>query len=73
MLADDAVTGSLLDIARYAFPDGFPEDVIATALAQALHGLVYLHQNGWIHRDIKAANLLVDGASRAFASSNAAS
>ncbi|GJN90381.1 hypothetical protein Rhopal_003392-T1 [Rhodotorula paludigena] len=53
-------TGSLLDISRYAFPDGFPEDVIAAALVQALHGLIYLHQNGWIHRDIKAANLLVD-------------
>ncbi|EGU11250.1 STE/STE20/FRAY protein kinase [Rhodotorula toruloides ATCC 204091] len=52
--------GSLLDISRYAFPDGFPEDVIACVLAQALNGLLYLHQNGWIHRDIKAANLLVD-------------
>jgi serine/threonine protein kinase len=35
--------------------------VIATVLQQALHGLLYLHQNGWLHRDIKAANLLVDG------------
>ncbi|GAA5840989.1 hypothetical protein JCM11251_006775 [Rhodosporidiobolus azoricus] len=52
--------GSLLDISRYAFPDGFPEDVIATVLKQALQGVLYLHQNGWIHRDIKAANLLVD-------------
>ncbi|KPV74202.1 uncharacterized protein RHOBADRAFT_27670, partial [Rhodotorula graminis WP1] len=52
--------GSLLDISRYAFPDGFPEDVIAAALVQALYGLVYLHQNGWIHRDVKAGNLLVD-------------
>ncbi|GAA5889674.1 hypothetical protein JCM5296_002428 [Sporobolomyces johnsonii] len=52
--------GSLLDISRYAFPDGFDENVIATALQQALHGLLYLHQNGWLHRDIKAANLLVD-------------
>lgn len=53
--------GSLLDISRFAFQDGFDEVVIATALKQTLEGLLYLHQNGWIHRDVKAANLLVDG------------
>jgi len=53
--------GSLADISRYAFPDGFDENVIATVLQQTLQGLLYLHQNGWLHRDIKAANLLVDG------------
>ncbi|BGP17810.1 hypothetical protein JCM10213_001689 [Rhodosporidiobolus nylandii] len=52
--------GSLLDICRYAFPDGFSEDVCATVLKQALQGVLYLHHNGWIHRDLKAANLLVD-------------
>ncbi|KAL8276680.1 hypothetical protein RQP46_010948 [Phenoliferia psychrophenolica] len=52
--------GSLLDIARYAHQDGFEESVIATVLKQALEGLAYLHQNGWLHRDVKAANLLAD-------------
>ncbi|GAA5979860.1 hypothetical protein JCM5350_005521 [Sporobolomyces pararoseus] len=52
--------GSLADISRFAYPDGFQEEVIATVLSQALKGLVYLHLNGWLHRDIKAANLLVD-------------
>ncbi|GAA5954560.1 hypothetical protein JCM3765_003809 [Sporobolomyces pararoseus] len=52
--------GSLADIGRFAFPDGFQQEVIATVLGQTLKGLVYLHLNGWLHRDIKAANLLVD-------------
>lgn len=53
-------SGSLLDIMRFAYPDGFPEEVICTVLKQALQGLSYLHINGWLHRDLKAGNLLVD-------------
>ncbi|CAO1616558.1 unnamed protein product [Parajaminaea phylloscopi] len=53
-------SGSLLDIMRYSYADGFPEEVICTVLKQALQGLSYLHVNGWLHRDLKAANLLVD-------------
>ena len=32
--------GSIADIAKWAWPDGFPEDVIATVLKQALEGCV---------------------------------
>lgn len=53
-------SGSMLDIMRFAHADGFLEDVICTVLKQALQGLDYLHVNGWLHRDLKAANLLVD-------------
>lgn len=53
-------SGSLLDIMRYSHKDGFREEVICTALKQALQGLNYLHINGWLHRDLKSGNLLVD-------------
>lgn len=53
-------SGSMLDIMRFAHPEGFDEVVIATVLKQALEGLNYLHVNGWLHRDLKAANILVD-------------
>ncbi|KAI8062497.1 kinase-like domain-containing protein, partial [Gongronella butleri] len=52
--------GSCLDIMKTAFPDGFDEPAIAVILKQTLEGLVYLHKNGHIHRDVKAGNLLMD-------------
>ncbi|KAF8202941.1 STE/STE20/FRAY protein kinase [Pholiota molesta] len=52
--------GSAADVMRYGWPGGMEEDVVRCILRQALKGLNYLHTNGFIHRDVKAANLLID-------------
>ncbi|KAG1377366.1 hypothetical protein G6F61_006795 [Rhizopus arrhizus] len=52
--------GSCLDIMKSYFTEGLDEVSIATILKQALEGLIYLHKNGHIHRDVKAGNLLMD-------------
>ncbi|KAJ7456600.1 kinase-like domain-containing protein [Mycena latifolia] len=52
--------GSAADVMRYGWPGGMEEDVVRCILRQALQGLNYLHVNGFIHRDVKAANLLID-------------
>ncbi|KXN82034.1 Serine/threonine-protein kinase fray2 [Leucoagaricus sp. SymC.cos] len=52
--------GSAADVMRYGWPGGMEEEVVRCVLRQALEGLNYLHVNGFIHRDVKAANLLID-------------
>ncbi|KAI0257345.1 kinase-like domain-containing protein [Lactifluus subvellereus] len=61
--------GSAADVMHYAWPGGMEEEVVRCILKQALEGLkqassllsfLYLHINGFIHRDVKAANLLID-------------
>ena len=45
--------GSCLHIMKSAQPEGFKEIVIATLLREVLKALVYLHDHGHIHRDVK--------------------
>lgn len=52
--------GSLHSILSHGFPDGLPEPCVAVVLKDTLHALCYLHEQGRIHRDIKAGNILLD-------------
>ncbi|CAM6114867.1 unnamed protein product [Calypogeia fissa] len=50
--------GSLANIIKPNKFGAFPESLVAVYIAQVLEGLVYLHEQGVIHRDIKGANIL---------------
>lgn len=52
--------GSCLHLMKAVYPNGFEELVIAVFLLQVLKALDYLHSQGQIHGNVKAANILVD-------------
>lgn len=39
--------------------NGLPEDLVISYVRQILQGLSYLHEQGVVHRDVKAANVLL--------------
>nr|XP_043613262.1 serine/threonine-protein kinase BLUS1 [Erigeron canadensis] len=52
--------GSLQSIIASCFPNGISESCISIVLKETLLGLCYLHDQGHLHRDIKAGNILMD-------------
>ncbi|KAK8965172.1 Mitogen-activated protein kinase kinase kinase NPK1 [Platanthera guangdongensis] len=50
--------GSLANIIKPNKFGPIPESLVAVYISQVLEGLVYLHEQGVIHRDIKGANIL---------------
>lgn len=63
--------GSVLDIVRLMTPNEQyirSEVTIATLVKETLEGLAYLHSSGQIHRDIKAANILLNKQGHVFIS-----
>jgi len=52
--------GSCLSIMKWAYRDGLEENVIASIMCEVLRAIDYLHKNKYIHRDVKAGNILID-------------
>ena len=53
--------GSIDRIIQALYPNGIKDQaLIATILKETLKGLIYLHQNNQIHRDVRGASILVD-------------
>ncbi|KAK2952538.1 putative serine/threonine protein kinase [Blattamonas nauphoetae] len=51
---------SVLDVMKLKFQHGLDEQSVATILKGTLDALQYIHEQGLIHRDIKAGNILLD-------------
>lgn len=50
--------GALSSVIKASKFGPFPESLVAVYIQQVLQGLVYLHAQGVVHRDIKGANIL---------------
>ncbi|KAH0788211.1 STE family protein kinase [Histomonas meleagridis] len=60
ILMEYCAGGSVLDIMKSSFPEGFKDEVqIATILKGILEALAYVHSNKQVHRDIKPGNVLI--------------
>eukprot|EP01084_Bolivina_argentea_P318484 552321_1 len=56
--------GSISYILGTAFKQGIKDEkILCNILKDVLSGLAYMHNQGRIHRDIKSANILIDGES----------
>lgn len=52
--------GSCAHIMKTICPTGMKDEaIIATILKEVLHGLLYFHKDGRLHRDLKAGNVLI--------------
>ncbi|KAM8933612.1 STE20-related kinase adapter protein beta [Pelodytes ibericus] len=51
--------GSASSLLKTYYPDGMSEALIGHILYGALKGLTYLHQNGYIHRNVKGGHILI--------------
>ncbi|KAL6950942.1 hypothetical protein ACO0QE_000224 [Hanseniaspora vineae] len=60
ILLEYCSNGSLRDLIKLQTTGCLNETLAKHYVKQTLHGLQYLHDQGVIHRDIKAANLLLD-------------
>mmetsp|Transcript_9008 Transcript_9008/g.27079 ORF Transcript_9008/g.27079 Transcript_9008/m.27079 type:complete len:682 (+) Transcript_9008:44-2089(+) len=51
--------GSVESLMQCLYPEGFPEALTKYLLHEALKGLDYFHKQKQLHRDVKAANILL--------------